>query len=189
MAYRYLKAPHSDTAVCCNQSSDVNDRIVEAQLPSLSVRPRIRSLGARHRGVNARRPGACNLEHYNHSFEMIYIDSLMLWVHMMVVIRDRTEVVVSFTDFLLVAIHNILYERVICPSNSFLLARRYSLKFIQSRHPQVCEHIIRVVDAVMAELLTRMINAIAVLGLDGDKLLDRIVFDFSNSLKHLLHGL
>ncbi|KAG5980613.1 hypothetical protein E4U55_003838 [Claviceps digitariae] len=44
----------------------------------------------------------------------------------------------SFTHFLTVAIHSVLYHRALYPSASFLTARAYNLPVHQSRHPAVC---------------------------------------------------
>ncbi|KAG6017233.1 hypothetical protein E4U41_004253, partial [Claviceps citrina] len=44
----------------------------------------------------------------------------------------------SFTNFLTVALHSILYHRALYPPASFLTARAYNLPVHQSRHPAVC---------------------------------------------------
>ena len=53
----------------------------------------------------------------------------------------------SFSEFLLVAIHTIIYEREIYPANLFLTARKYNHPVKQARHPRVCRWIL---DAVTA---------------------------------------
>ncbi|CCE31279.1 probable protein MUS-26, involved in DNA repair [Claviceps purpurea 20.1] len=44
----------------------------------------------------------------------------------------------SFSNFLTVAVHSILYHRALYPPESFLVARAYNLPVRQSRHPGVC---------------------------------------------------
>ncbi|KAG6083206.1 hypothetical protein E4U15_002075 [Claviceps sp. LM218 group G6] len=44
----------------------------------------------------------------------------------------------SFSNFLTVALHSILYHRALYPPESFLVARAYNLPVRQSRHPGVC---------------------------------------------------
>lgn len=69
-------------------------------------------------------------------------------------ILDNFQAVVStFSDFLTVAIHTILYERNIYPRASFLSARKYNYPVRQNRHPKVCQWIQDAVAAVEAELL------------------------------------
>ena len=67
---------------------------------------------------------------------------------------DSYEALVSsFTEFLTVVVHTILYERNIYPRTSFLNARKYNYPVRQSRHPQVCKWIQDAIEAVEIELL------------------------------------
>ena len=59
----------------------------------------------------------------------------------------------AFADFLIAAIHTILYERGIYPRESFLSARKYNFPVRQNRHPKVCKWIVDAVNAVETELL------------------------------------
>ncbi|KAI9787170.1 MAG: hypothetical protein M1839_003405 [Geoglossum umbratile] len=59
----------------------------------------------------------------------------------------------AFADFLVVAIHTILYERGVYPRESFLSARKYNYPVRQNRHPKVCRWVADAVSAVEAELL------------------------------------
>ena len=63
------------------------------------------------------------------------------------------DLVLSFTEFLTVAVHAILYERNIYPRTSFLNARKYNYPVRQSRHPQVCKWIQDAIAAVEKEML------------------------------------
>ncbi|KAK3051941.1 hypothetical protein LTR09_006895 [Extremus antarcticus] len=90
------------------------------------------------------------------------------------------NLVTSFTDFLTVAIHTILYERSIYPHTSFLSARKYNFAVRQSRHPKVCEWINDAVAAVEAELLKGGVERVAVMIYDkSNKPVERYVFDVS----------
>ena len=69
-------------------------------------------------------------------------------------ILDTYQAVVSaYADFLIVAIHTILYERDIYPQDSFIKARKYNYPVRQSRHPRVCKWIQDAVAAVESEML------------------------------------
>jgi mitotic spindle assembly checkpoint protein MAD2B len=88
--------------------------------------------------------------------------------------------VASFTDFLVVAIHTILYEREIYPQTSFLSARRYNFPVRQSRHPKVCEWINDAVSSVESELLKGTVDRLAVVIYNKqNKPLERFMFDVS----------
>lgn len=62
-------------------------------------------------------------------------------------------VVAAYSDFLIVAIHNILFERQIYPPESFIRARKYNYAVRQNRHPKVCKWITDAVAAVEREML------------------------------------
>ena len=87
----------------------------------------------------------------------------------------------TFTSFLTIAIHTILYERSIYPRTSFLSARAYNYPVRQSRHPRVCTWINDAVRAVETELLRGSAERVAVLIYDPrtDAPLERFVFDVS----------
>ena len=88
--------------------------------------------------------------------------------------------VTSFTDFLTVAIHTILYERNIYPQISFLSARKYNFAVRQNRHPKVCEWINDAVTAVETELLKGTVERVAVVIYDTSNTpLERFMFDVS----------
>ncbi|EME40947.1 hypothetical protein DOTSEDRAFT_74488 [Dothistroma septosporum NZE10] len=88
--------------------------------------------------------------------------------------------VTTFTDFLTVAIHTILYERGIYPQTSFLSARKYNFAVRQNRHPKVCEWINDAVTAVETELLKSAVDRVAVVIYSKDnKPLERFIFDVS----------
>lgn len=85
----------------------------------------------------------------------------------------------SFTDFLTVAIHTIIYERNLYDHDSFLSARKYNFSVRQSRHPQVCTWINDVISAVQVELLKGTVARVVVMIYDcaTNHALERFVFD------------
>lgn len=89
--------------------------------------------------------------------------------------------VTTFTDFLTVAVHTILYERNIYPHTSFLSARKYNFSVRQNRHPKVCTYITDAVSAVEAELLKGAVDRVVVVIYHDttDIPLERFVFDVS----------
>jgi mitotic spindle assembly checkpoint protein MAD2B len=100
---------------------------------------------------------------------------------------DDTDVIVTFqtfvgvfSDFLIVAIHTILYERDIYPRDSFLSAKKYNYSVRQSRHPKVCQWITDAVAAVQTELLKGTVDRVALVIYSAqDTPLERFVFDLS----------
>ena len=69
-------------------------------------------------------------------------------------VLDTYQALVStFSEFLTVAVHTILYERNIYPRTSFLKARKYNYPVRQNRHPKVCKWIQDAVTAVEVEML------------------------------------
>lgn len=88
--------------------------------------------------------------------------------------------VTTFTDFLTVAIHTILYERNIYPQTSFLSARKYNFSVRQNRHPKVCKYVTDAVAAVETELLKGTVERVVIVIHDkNDSPLERFVFDVS----------
>ncbi|UKZ79999.1 hypothetical protein TrVFT333_007763 [Trichoderma virens FT-333] len=64
----------------------------------------------------------------------------------------RKPLLASFTSFLTIAIHSLLYHRRLYPETSFLAARAYNLPVRQSRHPGLCAWISDAVAAVAVQL-------------------------------------
>ncbi|KAI9782755.1 MAG: hypothetical protein M1835_003947 [Candelina submexicana] len=88
--------------------------------------------------------------------------------------------VTTFSDFLTVAIHTILYERNIYPRESFLSARKYNYPVRQNRHPKVCKWITDAVAAVETEILKGTVSRIAVVIYSPQcDPLERFMFDIS----------
>ncbi|KAI9836389.1 MAG: hypothetical protein M1819_001419 [Sarea resinae] len=86
----------------------------------------------------------------------------------------------TFTSFLTVAIHTILYERSIYPASSFLSSRKYNYPVRQNRHPKVCKWIQDAVAAVEAEMLKGTVARVAVVIYSPEnEPLERFMFDVS----------
>ncbi|KIE02759.1 REV7-like protein, partial [Metarhizium majus ARSEF 297] len=65
---------------------------------------------------------------------------------------QASTLLASFTNFLTVALHSILYHRQLYPPATFLTARAYNLPVHQSRHPGVCAWLRDAVAAVAAQV-------------------------------------
>lgn len=77
-------------------------------------------------------------------------------------IAEAQSLLSSFTSFLTVSIHTILYYRNIYPRETFLSAKAFNLPVHQSRHPKVCSWINDAVDAVMAQIAKGTVERVAV---------------------------
>lgn len=96
----------------------------------------------------------------------------------------------SFSNFLTVSIHTILYYRDIYPKQTFLSAKAFNLPVHQSRHPKVCTWINDAVDAVVSQIAKGAVDRVAVvihspsdssqLQLAPGTVLERWIFDVSH---------
>jgi mitotic spindle assembly checkpoint protein MAD2B len=68
----------------------------------------------------------------------------------------------TFTDFLIVAIHQILHERKIYHSTTFTTTKRYNLLVQQSRHPDLCDYINHTTTVVYRAILSGTVKRISV---------------------------
>lgn len=88
----------------------------------------------------------------------------------------------SFSSFLTVAIHSLLFHRALYPPRSFLTTRAYNLAVHQSRHPGVCAWVTDAVAAVTAQIRTGAARAV-VLSIHAPQsmaVLERWVFDLQS---------
>ncbi|KAM0453638.1 hypothetical protein ACHAPV_008972 [Trichoderma viride] len=85
----------------------------------------------------------------------------------------------TFTSFLTIAIHSLLYHRNLYPPTSFLTARAFNLAVHQSRHPAVCAWINDAVSAISNQLNAGTARRIVfvVHSSDSSKVRERWVFD------------
>lgn len=92
---------------------------------------------------------------------------------------QATPLLTSFTTFLTITLHTLLYHRGLYPSTTFLTARAYNLPVHQSRHPGLCKWISDAVAAVLAQLQSGSVRRIALVMHAPKSLavLERWVFD------------
>lgn len=85
----------------------------------------------------------------------------------------------SFTTFLTLTLHTLLYHRALYPQTTFLTARALNLPVHQSRHPGLCTWINDAVSAVAAQLRKGAVRRIAVVmhAAKTFDVLERWVFD------------
>ncbi|KAK8090775.1 mitotic spindle assembly checkpoint protein MAD2 [Apiospora phragmitis] len=74
---------------------------------------------------------------------------------------QASHLLTSFTHFLTVAIHNVLYYRSLYPPATFLTARAYNLAVHQSRHPGVCTWVSDAVSAIRVQLINGAVERVA----------------------------
>src|SRR5205823_4376726 len=96
------------------------------------------------------------------------------------ILNNYQSLITTFTDFLVVAIHTILYERGLYPQETFLLTRAYNFPVRQNRHPLVCKWITDAVTAIHAQLLKGTVRRVVfVIYSDQQEVLERFLFDVS----------
>uniref|UniRef100_A0A0B7JZF5 HORMA domain-containing protein n=1 Tax=Bionectria ochroleuca TaxID=29856 RepID=A0A0B7JZF5_BIOOC len=90
-----------------------------------------------------------------------------------------SELLSSFTSFLTLSIHSLLYYRSLYPQTTFLTARAYNLPVHQSRHPKVCKWVLDAVAAVKVQLTRATVEKIVFVihAPDSFSVLERWVFD------------
>lgn len=77
-------------------------------------------------------------------------------------LKEAHALISTFTTFLTVSIHNILYYRRLYPPTTFLSSRAYNLPVHQNRHPKVCSWVRDAVAAVSAQLALGTVDRVAV---------------------------
>ncbi|OJJ51173.1 hypothetical protein ASPZODRAFT_138282 [Penicilliopsis zonata CBS 506.65] len=94
---------------------------------------------------------------------------------------NQSALAASFTDFLTVSIHQILFLRSVYPRATFLPVRAYNYPVRQSRHPKVCDYINDAAIAVGTEILKGTITAVSIIisSLRTNQPLERYAFDLS----------
>lgn len=92
-----------------------------------------------------------------------------------------SALVSSFTSFLTIAVHSLLYHRRLYPPATFLLARAYNLPVHQSRHPAVCAWIRDAVAAVAVHIRAAAARrvALAVHHPTTSAVVERWIFDLT----------
>lgn len=93
-------------------------------------------------------------------------------------LNNYHSLLTAFTDFLIVAIHTILFERGLYPPETFLLTRAYNFPVRQNRHPLVCKWILDAVSAVQEQMLKGAVRRVVfVIYSDQQEVLERFLFD------------
>lgn len=93
-------------------------------------------------------------------------------------LNNYQSLLTAFSDFLIVAIHTILYERGLYPPETFLLTRAYNFPVRQNRHPLVCKWIQDAVSAVHDQMLKGTVRRVVlVIYSDQQEVLERFLFD------------
>lgn len=96
------------------------------------------------------------------------------------ILNTYQSLLTTFTDFLVVAIHTILYERGLYPQETFLLTRAYNFPVRQNRHPLVCKWILDAVAAIQVQLQKGTVKRVVfVIYSDQQEVLERFLFDVS----------
>ncbi|CAK42571.1 uncharacterized protein An15g06190 [Aspergillus niger] len=95
--------------------------------------------------------------------------------------NNQSALAASFTNFLTVSIHQILFLRSVYPRATFLPVRAYNYPVRQSRHPKVCDYINDASIAVGTEILKGTITAVSIIisSLRTNQPLERYAFDLS----------
>jgi mitotic spindle assembly checkpoint protein MAD2B len=88
-------------------------------------------------------------------------------------------VLVTFTEFLIVAIHQVLRERNVYPPTTFTTAQKYDLPVQQSRHPGLCKYINHATSAVYRTILSGTVKRISVVISVQDLPREQFVFDIT----------
>ncbi|KAF9883425.1 hypothetical protein FE257_003466 [Aspergillus nanangensis] len=96
--------------------------------------------------------------------------------------NNQSALAASFTSFLTVSIHQILFLRSVYPRATFLPVRAYSYPVRQSRHPKVCDYINDASIAVETEILKGTITAVSIIisSIRTNQPLERYAFDLSD---------
>jgi mitotic spindle assembly checkpoint protein MAD2B len=96
------------------------------------------------------------------------------------ILNNYQALLTTFSDFLVVAIHTILYERGLYPQETFLLTRAYNFPVRQNRHPLVCQWVLDAVTAIQAQLLKGAVRRVVfVIYSQQHEVLERFLFDVS----------
>jgi mitotic spindle assembly checkpoint protein MAD2B len=104
----------------------------------------------------------------------------MATAHAPTLLTNNTSLLQTFTDFLTVAIHSILYSRALYPPESFISTRKYNFPVRQNRHPEVCAWIQHAVSSTSTLLNKGTVRAIAVvIYTKENEVMERYMFDVS----------
>lgn len=96
--------------------------------------------------------------------------------------NNQSALAASFTNFLTVSVHQILFLRSVYPRVTFIPVRAYNYPVRQSRHPKVCDYINDASLAVGSEILKGTITAVSIIisSVHSNQPLERYAFDLSS---------
>ena len=96
------------------------------------------------------------------------------------ILNTYQSLLTTFSDFLVVALHTILYERGLYPASTFISTRKYNFPVRQNRHPKVCQWILDAAAAVEAQMLKGVVKrVVVVIYTPNAEVLERFLFDVS----------
>ncbi|KAK7064063.1 DNA-binding protein [Favolaschia claudopus] len=94
------------------------------------------------------------------------------------------QTVRGITEFIEVAIHQILYVRQIYPADLFVRRKKYDTPVFQSRHPTLNDYISKAVKAIGEQLLTSNVENVVLVIKDKEEVaLERFVFAVENVIQ------
>lgn len=95
--------------------------------------------------------------------------------------NTHSALTLSFTSFLTVSVHQILFLRSVYPRATFLPVRAYNYPVRQSRHPSVCTWISDAATAIQMELLrsTTAAASVVIYSVRTKQPLEKYTFDMS----------
>ncbi|TAQ91663.1 hypothetical protein B7494_g114 [Chlorociboria aeruginascens] len=98
-----------------------------------------------------------------------------------IILYTYQSLITTFSDFLVVAIHTILYERSLYPESTFISTRKYNFPVRQNRHPKVCKWITDAVAAVEEQMVKGAVGrVVVVIYSEQAEVLERFLFDVSS---------
>ena len=100
--------------------------------------------------------------------------------------RESHAVLDTFTEFLIVAIHQILYDRSIYLPRIFTAAKIYRLPVQRIRHPGLCAYINHATTAVHRTILSGTVKRIPVVIFVQNLPREKFVFDISRLSQRIL---
>lgn len=95
---------------------------------------------------------------------------------------QASTLLTSFTSFLTLTIHTILYHRRLYPQQTFLMTKAYNLPVPQSRHPGLCEWINSALAAIQDQLALGTVSKVCIVTHSPETMavIERWVFDVAS---------
>ncbi|CCF41186.1 HORMA domain-containing protein [Colletotrichum higginsianum] len=95
---------------------------------------------------------------------------------------QANTILTSFTSFLTLTVHTILYHRRLYPQQTFLMTKAHNLPVPQSRHPVLCDWINSAVAAIQDQLAIGAASKVCVVihAHETMAVIERWVFDVTN---------